>query len=212
MIQYNRQIFEQYKNAEGFRTSETNAPKYMLDLVGWIQRRQLIAKTYIELLSELNYQFEYIDCAEVGKGPYDTIVKEFGTTLITPYIEGIKDIRQDRILEGTFTVNQGRPILTPSNTKEELILPPNFIKTYMTQNPYDIANIANWDRLHNSHEVGIIVGIYGNTYDKDIETKRKMLEELAKKLDSHHKEIYTEYGDEYFYIVGSKPKVKKISR
>ncbi len=79
----------------------------------------------------------------------------------------------------------------------------------MTQNPYTIYDLEYWDKLHNRGIHNIIVGMYGNIYDKDKEEKLDLMRNLFQKLDE---EVITDYeilSDEYFCVIGSKRNIKE---
>ena len=158
---------------------------------------------------------KFADCntAEVGKGRYDTIVKPFNTTIITPYSEGLIVPNKSRIITSKFIVLNGMPVLYKANgmniTETKPILSDSTL-TFMTQNPYMEANIKNWEQLHNSGESDIIVGVYGSIYDKDIESKLKQIQELEEKLNGSYIGDGAVIGDTYSYAIASKRKVKTL--
>lgn len=87
-------------------------------------------------------------------------------------------------------------------------LNPN-INSFITQNPFSISNIKNWDQLHNNGDM-ITVGVYGSTFDKDINSKIDQLKHLKEKLmDSTYYEYYVTEDDMYCYTISSKPKTLK---
>ena len=81
----------------------------------------------------------------------------------------------------------------------------------MTQNPYIRQNIINWERLHNSGNSRIILGMYGNTFDKDRVDKLNELRRFKNKLiEGTYKEEQAIYGDTYCYVIASDENVKRL--
>ena len=52
--------------------------------------------------------------------------------------------------------------------------------------------------------------MYGNVFDKDIESKIKQLEQLKDKLYDSYKEEHSIIGDTYCYAIASERPVKKL--
>lgn len=151
--------------------------------------------------------------AEIGKGKFDTLVKDFDTTIITPYSKDIIVPDASRVITSDFRVYEGTPILMRQTEKGTTQIDPitsTSVLTFMTQNPYSQSQIANWEQLHNRRENDIIVGIYGSVYDKDTESKIRQIEDLRDKLDDSYKEEYAVVNDTYCYAVASTRKVKKL--
>ena len=212
MRNYKKSLLEQFKSSQGISSNDTGKKIYMLDFMPWILEQQKIGENYTEFLKFLEFDFEGIRCAEVGKNQFDTVVKPYETTIITPNIEGLETLDGDRVINGLFEVYQDYPSIILSTHKERIILEQSDIRTYMTQNPYAQTDFANWHRLHNSKEAGIILGVYGSLDDKDIETKINWLKRFKDKLTGNIKEGYEEHNGEYYYVVGSEIKVKKLSK
>ena len=80
----------------------------------------------------------------------------------------------------------------------------------MTQNPYSPKHIMNWDEIHNKGEKEIILGVFGNIYDKDSENKIKELKEFKNKLIGSYSEDYMVENDTYCYVVASDKVEKKL--
>lgn len=205
MENYKQKLLEQYKSSQGINSSSNQSKIYMADFVPWLLKQQSIGNNYAEFLEYLELPFDNYNCAEVGKNEFDTIVKPYRTTIITSDMEGLATINQTRIINGDFQVQRELPtIIIPSdNHTIRKIIPQTRIRTYMTQNPYNQSNITNWENLHNSKEAAIILGVYGSTYDKDIEEKIKQLQDLKEKLLDDIIESYEEYNDEYYYVISS---------
>ena len=211
---YLNYLIEQFKQATGTKNIDINSQLFISEFSEWIRSRQNISENYLNLLEYMElYRFADPDTAEIGKGQYDSIVKPFDTTIITPHSEGLETLDQSRIITSDFRVFDGTPVLTKTNEKGINQIDPitsTTTLTFMTQNPYTPEQIRNWEQLHNSGENNIIVGIYGSIYDKDIEQKIKELEALRDKLYESYKEEHTVIDDTYCYAIASERMVKRL--
>ena len=89
-------------------------------------------------------------------------------------------------------------------------IPNDIIHTFMTQNPISNISILGWENLHNSGNNDIIIGIYGDIHDKDIDAKKKTIDEIkAKLISTDYIEDYEKDDDRYFYVIGSSRIVKR---
>lgn len=208
---YLNYLIEQFKQATGTKNIDINSQLFISEFSEWIRSRYNIGENYLDLLAYMElYRFSDPDTAEIGKGQYDSIVKPFDTTIITPYSEGLETLDQSRIITSDFGVFDDIPVLIKTNEKGIDHVNPitsTFTLTFMTQNPYTPEQIRNWEQLHNSGENNIIVGIYGSIYDKDIEQKINELQVLRDKLYESYKDEYIVRDDTYCYAIGSERKV-----
>ena len=78
----------------------------------------------------------------------------------------------------------------------------------MTFNPYFDDDITKWYQLHNGG-LNISLGVCGKVYDRDSSKKVKLISDIADKLDCDYEENYDIMGDDYFYNINSKRKIKK---
>jgi len=212
MEQYVKKITEQFCLATGSKCIDPTSDAFINEITLWIKNRQDIAKKYTDFLDYMGFDFFGADCAEVGKGGYDSIVKPFETTIITPVLSTFKKINPERIIDGKMKVYGIVPFLIRhiNNENEFTQISSDGIHTFITQNPYSKWSISKWENLHNSGLNNIILGIYGSIQDKDIEEKVKMLKLLRDKLDDEYKEDYSTLGDNYFYAIGSDRMIKRM--
>ena len=80
----------------------------------------------------------------------------------------------------------------------------------MTQNPYRQQDITNFDKLHNSKKTAVILGAYGSIHDHDIEDKIIQLRTVLDKTNGNMNESYEENNGEYYYVISSNIKTKKL--
>ena len=86
MEKYISLLIEQFKQATGIKNVDINSQSFMLEFSEWIKSRHSISNNYLDLLEYMELsQISYPDTVEVGKGQYDSIVKPFNTTIITPH-------------------------------------------------------------------------------------------------------------------------------
>ncbi len=204
---------EQFFQATGMRADVANGTN-IKEFKDWIKVRQNIGEEYVNFLEYLQFDFKEAYCVEVEKGRFDSIVKPFETTILTPYynMPGVDD---SRILPGNFGVMNYSPYIFPemfTSTGIHMMNPESF-RVFMTQNIYTLSQIAGWEDLHNSGEYNIICGAYGSLWDKDSEGKVQQLRYLKRKLTGE--DITAEYAvsnDRYYFAIGSKRKVKKYEK
>jgi len=184
--------YAKFKIWKRYAYSSATLEQFMNEFTAWIKSRQSMGKEYTYFLDYMGLRFADADCVEIGKGKYDSVVKPFNTTIITPATP-IKKVNPDRIIKGNMRVYESVPMLVRHNDGRNQLepIPSDIIQTYMTQNPFGPSSILGWENLHNSGEHNIILGIYGSIYDKDIKTRIKQLETLRDKL------IYGDYKEDY---------------
>ena len=154
-----------------------------------------MGRNFIFLLNEMNINIEDYTTAEIGKTSFDSIGKNYYTTIITPYVYGFE--QNTRLIESEFKVDyQGNPKI--SNDKGNLEL----IQRYMMYNPYDEECFKNWDDLHNSGK-NIIVGVYGNVSDKDRVQKCALMSYFGYSLFNNYEIEETTINDTYCKVLAS---------
>lgn len=186
--EYMAKIIRQFEEAKGESVKNIHLEVYLATLKEFIKERQRIKNTYRFFLSSLSLDFNDEDTVEIGKGRYDTLVTGSDrTSMITPYIRGLEN-KNRIIIPSTFKVLQNGIILSDS---------PYTFKTYMTQNPYSIEDIENFEKIDGN----LIFGIYGNIYDKDRKYKIQTLYNLNKRLDNNFMIDGGTFDDKYCYTL-----------
>ena len=200
-----KDLTKQYKAAMGIKSKiDLSDSSIQNEIISWIVERSKIGKYYINYLDYNDIRFADKDCAEVGKGELDTVVRPFETSIITPYKEKIDGIDDERVYSAKMLVHKGSPYLYRG--QKVIKLEPFIFSSFMTQNS---DNIDGWVDLHNSGEYRIIIGAYGLTTDKDAEVKIKKLEEYRDKMKAYDAEFCcTTSEGAYYAVIASHPKVK----
>ena len=150
---------------------------------------------------------------EVDKGVFDSIALDSNMTMITPYPDGVNKAKGD-LIKAAFTVYEGIPVVVKNKNGVNNLefLDTSFINRFITQNPYDISYIKNWEQLHNKGQ-NITVGIFGSIYDKDISQKISELKEFKKGFnDDNYSEDYVTENDMYCYALSSSRKANTLVR
>lgn len=201
-----RELFNQFIAARGIKNPDVHSELFMREFFYWIKERKVIGNKYLSNISDFGLFRDSVCCAEVNKGIDDSITLPYHTKLVTPYIDANMIDDPERIIDGNFYINKNHNLpIVSSNEVKIRVIPSCDIMTYMTQNPYNSNMLDGWDILHNSGRNNIIVGIYGNSYDKDRQDKLEMLLNFKRML-KNIKEIDYTLGDEYFYVLGSSSK------
>lgn len=207
-------LIKQFTEALNIKNGDIDSKAFRHELFAWLKYRQSIGSDYINFLEYMGLnQISSPDAAEVGKSAYDSIVGDLDETMIiTPYSNYFFGVDKRRIINGDFKVEKDVPFLVAHNT----IIPVDSETpiTFMTHNPYKKESINNWEQLHNSGNHNIVVGVYGNIHDKDINEKIKQIAQLKDKLSDYFYSYIEEQGvvdETYCYAVASKRKVKTLS-
>lgn len=211
MEKYFRNLVEEFVRANGIKSSDINSNEFIKDFYEWIKQRNLIGLQYTYFLEYLGFDFKTNNCAEVGKTNYDSVVLPYNTLIISPVASSFDSIYDSRVIAGNMKVSNYEPTLVKSKNSNYEI-PRSAINTYMTQNPFFISDLNGWDYLHNMRKNDIIVGIYGNIYDKDIDKKIKQIDLFKNQLDDEYESEYALLGENYFYAVGTKRLTKNYSK
>lgn len=214
MKKYLSKLIEQFKTATGVKNVDVNSVGFDTEFNEWIKSRQIIGNEYGLFIEYMGVHPEIGDSSvEIGKGKYDSIVLDTDIPMITPYSDGIKRTSTG-IITADFRVYEGTPMIVRYNKggNQLEIVDTQYVRRFLTQNPYEQGCIRNWEQLHNAGN-NITVGIFGSIYDKDIEQKIRQLEALKSGLiDDSFKEEYITEKDMYCYAISSTRKVKNLTR
>lgn len=211
-MRYLDNLTNQYRETTGELLVDFGSRQFVEEFNYWLRERKEIGKNYLNFLQYMGlYGFDDIQCAEIGKGYHDTVVKDFSTTIITPYFHLFEtEMPERKIVKGYMSVIDELPIFFSNGIRRDLISN-NYINRYMTQNPYSPELIRGWGRLHASGNVDIIVGAYGRNSDNDKEQKLLMLQYLIRDMNvSEYKYDYTELDGTYYAAVGSDRKTLNL--
>ena len=207
MEQYLNKLIEQYKQATGSKNADINSKEFS----EWVKERELTGIKYTLFLEYLKVRFKDNDCCEIGKGEYDSIIKPYDTLMITSATP-VNEVDPIRVIDGRLSILKGTPILIrhKNNCYFADYIPSDIISTYMTQNPFNDGDVANWEDLHNSGESNIVIGIYGKTYDLDRMDKIRRMMDFQQKLSNYdYNEDYSVLGDDYYFAIGTNSYVRE---
>ena len=204
--EYYRQLKLQYYKATKEKIKQNIENSLNDDIYRWLSIRKEIGKIYLEYLDSLGIDIKTLETAEIGKGLFDTLVREYETTIISPYIEAVDNKRVY-----TYSLNLvNTPTLMKYGPKmriEDIKSIPKDVNTFLINNPYE--KIVGLENFVNKEEIQTIIGIYGQIFDKDKDKKLKMLLELSKKIQNKDFNINYESNNDYYYaslIANRKPK------
>ena len=211
MDNYLIELKRQYCMAMGLKSMYRNydSKRFYKDLSIWLSLREDIGKKYEVFLYYLGKDIDKVETAEVGKGKYDSVALTKNTTIITPYICS-NDC--NKFLNYSFFPDSKNPSLyrfDENTNTEENIQAPEYIDTYITQNPYSIRDLDGWEELSNGGNYNTIVGIYGHIHDNDKVKKLKQLKSLKDKLISNYILEYECDCDNYYAAIISNGKESK---
>lgn len=213
MEKYLIKLIEQYKSATGTKKVDINSKKFINEFTDWLKTRKIMGKKYTSFINYMGVEPTIIgeESVEIGKGKLDSIALDTGIYMITPYFEGIK-IKNAGIINADFEVYDGIPNMIKHNKdgNQIKVVDSNYIRRFLTHNPYEQNCIRNWHELHNKGK-NITVGVFGSIYDKDTESKIRQIKNLRDKLNDSYKEDYAVFGEDYCYAISSdEKKVKRL--
>lgn len=188
-------LLKQYNDSIG--SSEINLTDLVSkDFIDWVENNNNLVDEYGTYLKELGFEYEKYNTMEVGKGIYDTIsdlsmVSNFADTL--------------GLTNSELLINDGNPLVLIDDT----IIIPNSISNIITHNPYFNESIKDWYQIHNRGIKNISIGVYGNIYDKDKDTKMVLMKDLSNKMIDDYRIDYDTVGDNYMCTLNSKRNVKE---
>ena len=205
MQAYLQNLYNQFKEAKGIKTSDEKLNSIDAEFNNWLIENNIVAQKYIEFLDNFKLNFKSDKCVEIGKGYYDTVVLPYKTNIITPALFTFRNKDSRRIKGGVLTICNNAPAIL-NGTKIDTISCLNY-ETYMTQNTFNDSEIDILDDIQNSGYGNAIIGMYGLKYDKDKEEKIQKLVNLEKS-NRGYKLFYYDLKDNYFAVaVGSRKKV-----
>ena len=197
MNEYMEKLINLYRLSMGINKKETVKEKEFLEWLFIYTNNGQVYLSWLKekrLLEDISHKF-----AEVGKGEYDTITINQNTTLISPYID-IQSNSNNKIINSDFTVFNGIPLIVNGKPFEMV----KGINTFMTQNPYDIDSMINWPGLYNYGNYDIIIGLYGNYFDKDKNSKIRFLKRMRERIISDCEIEEVSKKDTYCYVLSTK--------
>lgn len=203
---YIKNLMQQFINSKGIKNIDINSRMFKQEFVMWIDEMNNLSEGYIQLLNLMGIPYDNSEMVEIGKGKYDSVVLNNGSTiLLTPYIT---EKVNNPICNYEFTVSDKKPAVVKDGKSRILS-----IQNIMTHNPYTEADIYNWEQLHNNDSCQVTIGIYGKNNDKDKNSKIKLLEQFKKELYIGFNEDNYEANGNYYYSITSHGKtLKKFKR
>lgn len=202
-------LLYQFDNAIGESTRNVDSSSLESQFIDWVRKRTLIGRNYKSLLRQMGINFNIETAVEIGKGRYDSIISSLDrTSAITLFSYGIDDFSGKRIIiDRDFKVRKdGIPTVIYDN-KLEMPVDETF-DLYMTHNPYVEEFIKNWEMLP-SRDCNFVIGIYGNTFDKDYVSKIEMLKRINENLSEKSTLDGGTIRDKYCYALTSTNNEKK---
>ena len=185
------------------------------DGLDWIFERNKIGGKYVRFLNYLNKDITTKDTAELDKGIYDSIVKDYDTTVITPYHYPNRNMNKNVLHYEFFpSVNYNGLFKTDYKGRiDEILSSPEYIKRYMLLNPYRMVDLCGFEDLFNNSNYDVIVGMYGSLNDYDKEKKLKQLKILRDKIISNDIKMEIVYDkDCYFGALTTNRKIKTLGK
>lgn len=194
---YKLNLYNQFLNSEGFESVHYQSAAFFKEYRHWLKEYKKVLKEYSTYLQNLNIDLSSYDVVEVGKGLDDSIVMYPDFQVVSPYADTLGEENA-----GLEVVNNKLYI-----SKFDKLVEPKNIKKFITFNPYFDDNISYWHLIHNNG-VDISIGVCGKVCDRDSSDKIRLISDIADKMDGQYVENYDLIGDNYFYNIHSKKRIK----
>ena len=196
--EYMKLLFKQYVSAKGPNLDNMSTREIMHEYAEFISELNILGQNYLTILESMGININDKTVVEIGKGKLDTISKD-KTTIITLYTEGFK--KDDRtVLTSEIKVCKYIPKLLDIDGRASIDISSLNIKTFITQNPYDGLSTSNFGQLANNENYDVIIGVYGDTSDRNYMKKVEELKRLKSRL-TQFKEKFEKQDGAYFYAL-----------
>lgn len=192
---YMNKLLKQYHDSIGM-IHEKHLGEFDQSFIEWIISNNELVKEYGEFLIDILGQTDPSIVIETNKGQFDSL-HSFGFQIASPFAESLGKTNKHIL---TF----GEEVLISSPEGVEQIIN----KYLLAHNPYSPKEVLTWPTIP-FHGNDIIVGVYGKTYDKDMDSKIDLLDDLQDRLVTPCERHYSTDNDSYFYTFVSKPKIKR---
>lgn len=196
--EYMKLLFKQYVSAKGPNLDNMSTREIMHEYAEFISELNILGQNYLTILESMGININDKTVVEIGKGKLDTISKD-KTTIITPYTEGLKKDNRT-VLTSEIKVCKYIPKLLDIDGRASIDISSLNIKTFITQNPYDGLSTSNFGQLANNENYDVIIGVYGDTSDRNYMKKVEELKRLKSKL-TQFKEKFEKQDGAYFYAL-----------
>lgn len=200
-------LIEHYKHAKGIKNNDVYSKEFIKGFSHYLEQMNIMGNEFLNYLDFLNLDYKNSNCAEVGKGPHDTLVKPFDTKFLSLNTGELTDVDKSRFMIGNLRIYEGKACLLRGHKLE--VIPKSVVGTYFVHNPYSFNSLYGITDIHNNDSANIILGVYGSNYDKDKVKKIERLEIFKENLVGDYISEYDTFDDAYYYILASgKAKIK----
>lgn len=203
MEKYFNILMKQFADSAGVKNIDIKSDDFIAEFISWVVAQQSVYKNYKDLLRDCNlWPTNLASTVEVGKGKYDSLLKkENSGILISPYADTITK-KENLILLNSENMFLDNYQIINENEDDALryMLWSNLI---MNHNPLNEELINNFKIMHNKYNIPFILGVCGNSFDSDMISKRKQLENVVEGFEG--KIIMNAYtkADQYFHYIAS---------
>ena len=194
---YKLNLYNQFLNTEGVESVHYQSRAFFKEYRQWLKDYKKILKEYSTYLQNLNINLSSYSVAEVGKGLNDSIVMYPDFQVISPYADTLGEDNADlKFINNKLYISKFDRLVEADN-----------IKRFITFNPYFDDDLSNWHLIHNNG-FDISIGVCGRVYDRDSGKKIRLISDIADKMNGRFEENYDVIGDNYFYNIHSKKRIK----
>lgn len=180
--QYKSRLLDIYKSATKEEVDRRNI-KDIERVIKYFVKLEEVKDMYRDFLLYSDVDIDSKNTVEIDVGVVDSVLKDNGATIITPYCGQFKD-RKGLVYEGAHFVRNGEiEMVTSSARKFEIETAPLEIgkgRVYLTQNLLKKSQLNSYKLLSQNENNRVVLGVYGFERALDMEERLTNLEEFAR--------------------------------
>lgn len=194
-------LLKQYNRATGSNCKSVFDKNFKT----WLEEYSCELGEYIEFIKKSGYDVKTTNIAELGKGPFDSI-------LVRTHADNIEN---RLISENATEINIPKRKIKVSKKEIKVLsngqlLPLDDYDAFMSYNLFSRSQLDRISYLHNAGK-DIIYGVFGKKKDIDKRQKLEDVQSIYRKMNDSDFELnYTEDSNSYYYLVSSKSLKLKI--
>ena len=202
-------LFRQFCDAYGINNPKLDDQKMVKAFYDWLyEEKKDNDAFYLNQLDLLGVDYKKATTIEVGKGVDDSLVLPYSTMILPKDKEGLEQYG-NRVIIGNLKFHGNLPFIIQKGVHVDHSIPCDNYNTFMTQNPYRPYDLNDWEKLPAGFH-DLVVGVYGDVNDYDMEAKRDMLFKFMQKINPQYEPDLSEIEtlDKYASIVRASSKTR----
>ena len=203
------ELFKQFCDAYGVKNPKLDDQVMVKAFYDWLYEEKKDNDAFdLDQLDLLGVDYKDARTIEVGKGIDDSLVLPYSTVILPKDMEGFEEYGK-RVVIGNLKFHGNLPFIIQKGVHIDHSIPLDLYNTFMTQNPYSPYDLNDWEKLPAGFH-DLVVGVYGDINDYDMEAKKEMLYKFLQKIDPQYGPELSEIEtlDKYASIVTASSKTR----